>query len=220
MEIANAIELLRTFVGDGLTSTISDIEQKFVGLGTGQISQLTNSINATNETMAAAAVIKLASAQINTTIHALGILNCLPKMLEKGETIEYVSLGAGNTNRRFDLETDRRVAEFKFIKWQGGAESIRQNSLFKDFSNLVEYQTKKRRQLCVLGDHHPREFFSRKRALKSVCGKNPELQKLIGDKHPDVTLVREYYQLHSELVEIVDVTNWVPELAGLPTITG
>jgi hypothetical protein len=37
------------------------------------------------------------------------------------------------TGRSFDLETSDRVAvaEFKFIRWQGGPESIRQNQLFK-----------------------------------------------------------------------------------------
>jgi hypothetical protein len=62
-------------------------------------------------------------------IHALGILLCLPHILRPGEVIDYVSLGAGNTGRAFDLETSLRVAEFKFIHGQGGPGSIRQNSL-------------------------------------------------------------------------------------------
>ena len=40
-----------------------------------------------------------------------------------------------------DLETNHRVAEFNFSHWQGGADTIRQNSLFKDFFQLAEYQT-------------------------------------------------------------------------------
>ena len=65
--------------------------------------------------------------------------------------IEYVSLGAGNTGRAFDLETNQRIAEFKFIHWQGGPESIRQNSLFKDFYEMAEYDTRKQKFLYVLG---------------------------------------------------------------------
>ncbi|WP_283814259.1 hypothetical protein [Bradyrhizobium aeschynomenes] len=42
---------------------------------------------------------------------------CLPHILEEGEIVDYVSLGAGNTGRPFDLETNRRIAEFKFIHW-------------------------------------------------------------------------------------------------------
>ena len=43
------------------------------------------------------------------------------------------------TGRSFDLETSYRVAvaELKFIRWQGGPESIRQNQLFKDFYLLA-----------------------------------------------------------------------------------
>ena len=43
------------------------------------------------------------------------------------------------TGRSFDLETSCRVAvaEFKFIRWQGDPESIRQNQLFKDFYLLA-----------------------------------------------------------------------------------
>ena len=69
-----------------------------------------------------------------------------------------MSLGAGNTGRSFDQETDRRVAAFKFIRWQGGPESIRQNSVFKDFFLLAEHDTVKRRYLYVLGNHYPLKF--------------------------------------------------------------
>jgi hypothetical protein len=63
---------------------------------------------------------KQVAGQINVVIHALVILLCLPHILKDHEVIEYVSLGAGNTARAFDLETNQRVAEFKFIRWQGG----------------------------------------------------------------------------------------------------
>ena len=199
MKISDAIESLQGFIGDGLTSTIAAIESNFAGLdGNGANSCLVD-VSATHESLAAAAEIKRVSAQIDTTIHAIGILRCLPKMLEAGETIEYVSLGAGNTNRRFDLETDRRVAEFKFINWQGGSESVRQNGLFKDFSNLAEYETEKSRHMCVLGTRHPIAFLTRRRAVASVCQKYPDLLNLINEKYPTVSVVHQYYDIHSEL---------------------
>ena len=52
---------------------------------------------------------KRLAGQINVTIHALGILMCLPHILEPDERVESVSLGAGNTGRDFDLETNVRV---------------------------------------------------------------------------------------------------------------
>lgn len=77
------------------------------------------------EVLGAAALIKHLAGQINVVIHALGILLCLPHILRPGEVIDYVSLGAGNTGRAFDLETNHRIAEFKFIRWQVWQESIR-----------------------------------------------------------------------------------------------
>jgi hypothetical protein len=78
---------------------------------------------ATNEVLMAAAEMKRLAGQINVVIHSLGILLCLPHILEVGEQVEKVSLGAGNTGREFDLETNYRVAEFKFVHWRGGPEA-------------------------------------------------------------------------------------------------
>jgi hypothetical protein len=96
------------------------------------------------EVLGAAGLIKQLAGQINVVIHALGILLCLPHILRPGEVIDYVSLGAGNTGRAFDLETNDRIAEFKFIRWQGGQESIRQNALFKDFYEMANIRAGKR----------------------------------------------------------------------------
>jgi hypothetical protein len=74
--------------------------------------------------------------------------------LEPAERVEYLSLGAGNTGKAFDLETDLRVCEFKFINWQGGAEAIRQNALFKDLYLLAEASTAKRKYKTFSGTRH------------------------------------------------------------------
>ncbi len=60
-----------------------------------------------------------------------------------------------NTRRPFDLETDRRVAEFKFINWRGGPESICQNSVFEVFFMTAENSMSKRKYLYHLGAEHP-----------------------------------------------------------------
>ena len=100
-------------------------------------------------------MIKRLAGEIHVVIHALGILLCLPHILKTGEIVESVSLGAGNTGKAFDLETNRRIAEFKFIRWQGGAEMIRQNALFKDFYLMAEHSTHKEKYLYVLGTEIP-----------------------------------------------------------------
>ena len=124
--IASAIEELQQFAGPDLGRTISSIEETARGVRPENCEELLRQVGASNSVLGAAALVKSIAGQINVTIHTLGILRCLPSILEDGEVIEYVSLGAGNTGREFDLETNFRIAEFKFIRWQGGAEVIRQ----------------------------------------------------------------------------------------------
>jgi len=131
----------------------------------------------------AALFMKQAAGQVNVLIHAVGILLSLPHILQDGEVVESLSLGAGNTGRPFDLETNRRIAEFKFITWKGGPESIRQNSLFKDFYMMAEYETKKEKYLYVIDTHHPLKFFQGGRVLSSVLSRNNKLSKEFEDRY-------------------------------------
>lgn len=158
---------------------------------------------------------KRLAGQINVTIHALGILLCLPHILEAGERVESVSLGAGNTGREFDLETNLRVAEFKFIRWRGGAEAVRQNSVFKDYVLLAEHPTLKRKHLYLLGVDHALKFFRGGRALSSVLSRNDKLRRFFSGRFGEqFRTVREYYAAHGHVVRIEDVSRWLSELAG------
>ena len=151
--------------------------------------------------------------QINVTIHALGILLCLPHILEVGETVEYVSLGAGNTGRQFDLETNLRVAEFKFIRWRGGPEAIRQNTTFKDFYLLGAHPTSKRKHLYLLGTEHALKFFEGGRALRSVLSRDQELGRMFFERFGErFRTVGDYYAVHGGEVKIEDISPWVSEL--------
>ncbi len=110
------VDLLAKFSGNDLTGTLSRIERSVRGLTAVGTRRFLLEATATNEVLMAAAEMKRLAGQINVVIHSLGILLCLPHILEVGEQVEKVSLGAGNTGREFDLETNYRVAEFKFIQ--------------------------------------------------------------------------------------------------------
>ncbi|HEX2899358.1 MAG TPA: hypothetical protein VHS96_06530, partial [Bacteroidia bacterium] len=127
------------------------------------------------ELMLAALLIKKHSNQISEIIHTVGILLVLPVILEPGEIVESLSLAAGNTGKGFDLETNRRIAEFTFIQWQGGSESIRQNKVFKDFYFLAEHPTTKRKELYVAGLDHPTRFFNSGRGIAQIAKDNRKL---------------------------------------------
>ncbi|MBS1868055.1 MAG: hypothetical protein JSS99_00145 [Actinobacteria bacterium] len=155
--------------------------------------------------------IKRLSAQIDVVIHALGILTSLPYLLEPGEVIESLSLGAGNTGRHHDLVTDRQIAEFKFIQWRGGPESIRQNSVFVDIFNLANANTNKRRVLYLLDKQHALRFLGNRRAIASVLSKNASVQARFRVAHQDeFATVREYWATVEDRVEIIDLRDLVP----------
>ncbi len=213
MDLIRAAAMVSDFVGDGLGRTLAQIELSLRGAVSDSLTPNLAICKAEPDLLTAAGHLKNVAGQINVVIHAVGMLLCLPHILEPGETIDYVSLGAGNTGRPFDLETDRRIAEFKFIRWRGGAEVIRQNSLFKDFFLMAEHMTPKRKFLYVLGAEQPMKFMNSRRALSSVLSRYPILEKQLQVKYGNgYRTVQDYYAATKDSVIIMDVSEWVPEL--------
>jgi hypothetical protein len=217
IDLLQAIEAFQQFCGPSLTSTLSSIEASLRGATPDGLQAKLTGFRASDDALAAAGELKRVAGQVNVVIHALGILLCLPHILEADETVQYVSLGAGNTGRQFDLETDRRVAEFKFIQWQGGPESIRQNSLFKDFYQLAEYSTPKLKCLYVLETDRPLRFLNGGRALSSVL-KDARLAESFRSQFGDrYRTVREYFLPRQSAVTIQDVSGWLSGLGFMDT---
>lgn len=215
-ELSDAISALQAFCGPDLTQTIERIEISLQKKNADTCGEALTACGTRAEVLSAAGTVKRLAGQIHVIIHALGILLCLPRILKPGEVIEYVSLGAGNTGRPFDLETNQRIAEFKFIRWQGGAEAIRQNALFKDFYGMAEYPTDKQKYLYVLGTDIPQKFFNGGRAISSVFSRHvklwKEFEKAYGDKY---TRVSDYYLPRKDVVHLQDISSFVPELADV-----
>lgn len=210
MNINLALKAIEAFQGDSLTENLANLERSIVDHNSIGTADFCNDRNIDTDFIASAFAIKKVAGQINVIIHAAGILNSLPHILEEDEVVESVSLGAGNTGKKFDLETNLRVAEYKFITWQGGPESIRQNGVFKDFYELAEYETKKRKVLYVVNTHFPLKFFTGKRALSSVLAKQPEILNSIKAKYgSQMNVVRDFYELHKDAVAICDVGPFI-----------
>ena len=160
-----------------LANIISTFERDLQSKDKSEIEDSLQNLNFDGGIYSAAVEIKKVTSQIDVTIHAWGILSALPSILEPHERIKSLSLGAGNTGKNFDLSTNRRVAEFKFINWRGGPESIRQNGIFKDFYNLVENgDDNLKRCLYVLDTDTPLKFFNSKRSMKSILSRNQKLK--------------------------------------------
>ena len=137
-----------------------------------------------------------------------------------GEVVEQLSLGAGNSGKSFDLTTNQRVAEFKFIQWRGGAESARKRELFKDFYWLAEAATLKRKYLYVVGLEHPLKFLKSGEAISSVMNRSSkgiaaDFQERYGERF---VKVRDYYAYRQGSVELVDLKAIAPYFRGNLTV--
>lgn len=92
----------------------------------------------------------------------------LPHLLEPGETLRRPSLGASNDpSRPFDVDTDRRIAEFKFSGWKG-SDAMRKRQLFKDLVHLAAAPTDGRRAELYITGARPMRFLSKTRSTAGV----------------------------------------------------
>jgi hypothetical protein len=208
--LLRSAEVVRTLdVGRGLRDHIADLERSLAGKDRDEATVLVANDRITSEVLLAALAIKAMAGQIEVAVHALGILVLLPHLLDDGKVIERLSLGAGNTVRSHDLETDRRVAEFKFITWRGGAEAIRQSSLFVDLFNLASRDTAKRRDLYVLGRREPLRFLNGNRAIRSVLSKHASVLARFDQRHAadGFVTVGQYWATVRDRVDLIDGTT-------------
>lgn len=209
-----SIDMLLNFTNkQDLTTTVAMLEANLNGANTSKVNKIISQEDIEPDMLKAAFIVKKSISQIDVVIHAIGIINSLPYILEEDEKVEYLSLGAGNTGRNFDVETNKRIAEFKFINWSGKSDTIRQNTTFKDFFELAEYETNKKKYLYILDKAKVVKFFSNNRALKSVLSKNEATSKhffsLYDNKY---TTVSQYYHDKKNSVDIVDLHDICPNI--------
>jgi hypothetical protein len=216
IDLVKAAENIQDFEDGSLKNHVINLEKHFQDADKQTTQTLCTDLNIDTTLLESAFLLKKVAGQINVVIHSVGILISLPHILKKDEFVKSLSLGAGNTGRSFDLETNLRIAEFKFIQWKGGSEAIRQNSVFKDFYGLAEAETSKERFLYVVGLEHPLNFFNGGRVLSSVMSRNNKLWEEIQQRYGNrFERVNEYYEYRKELVQIVDIAEVVPEIADL-----
>jgi hypothetical protein len=196
--LTNIADRIARFTGKNLASTISGLEFKFVNLDRRRIELQLKESAIERGLVDSALKLKRTAAQIDVVIHAVGILVMLPTILEEGERIESLSLGAGSSEaKRFDLETDRRVAEFTFIEWQGN-DNTRLQKVFKDFYRLAEHDTHKRKELWLTDDTYVLKYFRSKTKVRSATHKHRDVWESFQAKYPTLVRVQDYYRLRGE----------------------
>lgn len=208
---AAAFEMLDRFLSTGsLTAKIAGLEAMIDGADASVAEQLLESSGLDGDLVDSALIVRERVGMLDTLIHAAVIMQVLPMILEPGEVVsKRPSLGAGNDpGRVFDLETNRRVAEFKLSSWKG-ADSMRQRGLFADVVGLSMDTTGRRREVYVVGAL-PVRFLttSNRNAARTLSKAALKLRSPRG--LTDQMTVAEYTR--NAEVEVVDLTNLIPKL--------
>lgn len=208
----DALTRLDDFIGSTLPQQrVAEWESMIHGADGREIGALLEAQSVDDGLLAAALEVKRRAGEINVVIHAVGILLTLPHILTPCERVQSSSLGAGCGGHPYDLETDRRIAEFKFTTWRGH-DADRQRDLFADFVNLAEAVTARQRQLFVARAALPRKFlYESGRSIESVCSRRPEIIERIRKAHGTVpSSVRQYAREYGAKVELVDLATLLP----------
>ena len=213
MEIRDAVSQVSQFKGRSLAATVAELESRLSGAEASGISPICRAFHVDLDLLAAAAAVKRASAQIDVVIHTLGIVYSLPHILQEGEVVEGVSLGAGSAGSDFDLETNVRIAEFKFINWQGGSEAVRKKTLFQDYFKLAREETPKDKYLYLLNVEIPVRFLSGTSNTLRLLDRNKRLRDDFLSRYGQLyRTVGEFYAAHKEEIQLVNLKELVPEL--------
>jgi hypothetical protein len=134
-----------------LRTTVAELEIALTGCGAEQAAQVASAHGVTAELLRSAFAARDALGKLSDLIHAAAIALALPHLLESGETLVRPSLAAGNTPERlFDVETDRRIAEFKLARWDGN-DGGRQQPTVKDLVRLAADGSGRTAELYVCG---------------------------------------------------------------------
>ena len=120
-DLRGALAPLLAFMGrQPLTRAIAELEASLGGRRGEEVSATIRRHDVSPDLLRSAFVARERFGRINDVIHATAIVLALPSLFDDDEVLKRPSLAAGNDpSRPFDIETNRRVAEFKFSRWDG-----------------------------------------------------------------------------------------------------
>jgi len=138
--------------GGPFTAGIGALEHALLDADRTTAAQVAAAAGLTEQLLEAALIVRRDVGRVSDVIHATVISLALPLILEEGEYVSNrPSLGPGNDQSRpFDLETNRRVAEFKVAVWSGG-DMMRKRGVTADLVHLALDETGRRPELWVAG---------------------------------------------------------------------
>lgn len=216
-ELATAFMVLSEFLGTtNLTTQLAQAESELARTTAEDAGAVAAQHGFTQELLDATLLVRSKVGRLNDVVHATTIALTLPHILEPGErVVNRPSLGAGNDpSRPYDLETDRRIAEFKVAQWKG-ADSTRQRGVVADLVHLSLDDSGRRAQLYIVGDLPGRFLSSSTITVEWMLSRaSMKLRQRFADKHgEDSTMtVAEFRAGPAAHIDIIDLRTLVPGL--------
>jgi hypothetical protein len=214
--LAEAVERLTAFLAAGpLTTAIAELEHRLNGLDGPSTEAVTRASGVDRDLLRAAITARGELGRISDLIHAAAIVLVLPQVLEEGERISNrPSLAAGNDpSRPYDLETNRRVAEFKLSRWLG-ADAMRKRQTFKDLVHLAADTSGRQPELFVVGDAPGRFLRSSRSTASWALDRSPATRELFAERFGSLEIrIADFTAGAGARVRITDLTTLLPEAA-------
>jgi hypothetical protein len=216
LDLEAAAGALAKFIQDEpLTAKIADIERALDGCGVSEVGAIISARGVSPDLLRGALLVRGRLGRINDLIHAAAVSLALPELLESNEVLRRPSLAAGNDpSRPYDVETDRRVAEFKFAQWDGH-DAMRKRQVFKDLVHLAADRSGRRSELYVLGQRPLR--FLRKTGSSAAWGldRAPATQRLFTEWFGSLDVpISDFTSGPASHVTIIDLEERLPQLFG------
>lgn len=213
--IEQAASNIEEFRRPSLSQKIGNMQAALAGANSSSLPTLLSQFHIDQTLLISAASIKKASAQIDVVIHTLGIMYSLPLILEPDEVVQVACLGADNSGGDFDLETDRRVAEFKFIAWQDSGNAVRNKTLFEDYVKLALYSGPKHRFIYLLDLKVAQAFLGGRSSVDRILDRNARLhRKFIEEFGSRYSTVGDFCRDYCTKISLVDLGELVPDLCA------
>jgi hypothetical protein len=213
-DLQAGIAALIAFTGAGpMTQTVADLEHAVAGLPPNEIESAVARAGLSAELLRAGLLVRESFGRVDDIIHASAISVVLPKVLEEGEALKRPSLAAGNDpSRQFDVETDRRIAEFKLARWRG-ADAMRKRQVFKDLVNLTLDETERRAELYVLGERPIRFLRSTKSSASWGLDRAPGPRVAFEARYGGLDMpIGDFVAGPGSRVELIDLEERWPDL--------
>lgn len=209
--------LLTFLARQPLTTAVAELERALEGANCESVAEVAHNFGVDADLVRAAVLTRRGLGRINDLIHATAIVKLLPDLLEPGESVHgRPSLAAGNDpGRRYDLETNLRVAEFKFAEWKG-SDAMRMRGVFKDLVHLAAHDDDRRPELYIIGER-PLKFLANSTSTASWALDRAKRSRLMFEEKfgPLTMTVAEFTRGPASHVKLIKLDDLLPALAAL-----